>query len=120
MTNNALIVVAHGSRRQSSNKEVEALTQKVKPLVVPKYSMVKTAFLELATPSIEESIVMCMDEGATHIVIFPYFLAYGNHVSHDIPTIVASMKQKYPHVTFTLKEHLGAAIDMPLLISNIL
>ena len=44
MQNNELIIVAHGSRKESSNSEVILLGENVKPLVDGQYDVVKTAF----------------------------------------------------------------------------
>jgi len=112
MQNNALIIVAHGSRKASSNEEVKALGEKVKSLQDRRYSLVMTAFLEFATPSLEESILSCVDKGVNEIVILPYFLASGNHVTRDIPEVVQKIQESHPQVKITLKEHLGSSSAM--------
>ena len=119
MPSNALLIVAHGSRKEASNLEVKLLTQKVQTFLEYRYDIVKTAFLEFAEPSIEESIVECINEGAMHIVILPYFLAYGNHVSKDIPDVVDMMREEYPDVIITIKEHLGSASGIPKLLNTL-
>ncbi len=118
LPSNALIIVAHGSRKESSNAEVMELGTKVKPLVDAHYDVVKTAFLEFAKPSLEESIIASVKEGVTHIVILPYFLASGNHVTRDIPAVVEQMEIIYPEVKIELKEHLGSAEGMVSLLSS--
>ena len=118
LPSNALIIVAHGSRKESSNAEVMALGAKVQPLVGTQYDVVKTAFLEFAEPSLEESITASVKEGVRHIVILPYFLASGNHVTHDIPAVVEQMQVTYPEVKIELKEHLGSAEGMVSLLSS--
>ena len=45
-------------------------------------------FLELAEPSIPDGIQRCIDAGATEVVVVPYFLSAGRHVSEDIPAEV--------------------------------
>jgi len=118
MQNNALIIVAHGSRKASSNEEVKALGEKVKSLQDKRYALVMTAFLEFATPSLEESILSCVDKGASEIVILPYFLASGNHVTRDIPEVVQKIQALHPQVKITLKEHLGSSSGMVRLLSD--
>ncbi|GIT97484.1 sirohydrochlorin chelatase [Sulfurovum sp. TSL1] len=118
MTNKALIIVAHGSRKDSSNEEVKALGEKVKILQDKYYAFVMTAFLEFAVPSLEESILSCIDKGISEIVILPYFLASGNHVTRDIPEVVEKIQASYPKVKITLKEHLGSAPGMVNLLSD--
>jgi sirohydrochlorin ferrochelatase len=118
MQNNALIIVAHGSRKASSNEEVKALGEKVKSLQDKRYALVMTAFLEFATPSLEESILFCVDKGASEIVILPYFLASGNHVTRDIPEVLQKIQALHPLVKITLKEHLGSSSGMVRLLSD--
>jgi sirohydrochlorin ferrochelatase len=118
MQNNALIIVAHGSRKASSNEEVKALGEKVKSLLNEHYSFVMTAFLEFATPSLEESMLYCIDKGISEIVIIPYFLASGNHVTRDIPEVLQKIQASHPKVKITLKEHLGSSSGMVRLLSD--
>jgi sirohydrochlorin ferrochelatase len=120
MTNKALIIVAHGSRKASSNEEIKVLGEKVKSLQNKHYTFVMTAFLEFATPSLEESMLYCIDKNVSEIVILPYFLASGNHVTRDIPEVVQSIQASYPHVKITLKEHLGSSPGMARLLSDML
>lgn len=114
----ALIVVAHGSRKASSNEEVMVLGEKVASLLGKHYAYVLTAFLEFATPSLEESILSCVEQGASEIVILPYFLASGNHVTRDIPEVVQKTQALHPQVKMTLKEHIGSASGMVTLLSD--
>jgi sirohydrochlorin ferrochelatase len=118
MTNKALIIVAHGSRKASSNQEVMALGDNVASLLGEHYTYVTTAFLEFATPSLEESILSCLEKGASEVVILPYFLASGNHVTRDIPEVVEKIQASHPKVKMVLKEHIGSASGMVSLISD--
>ena len=118
MPSKALIIVAHGSRKASSNEEVMALGEKVESLLGQHYTYVMTSFLEFATPSLEESMISCVEKGASQIVILPYFLASGNHVTRDIPEVVQKTQALHPQVKMTLKEHIGSASGMVTLISD--
>ncbi len=118
MADRALIIVAHGSRKDSSNEEVKALGEKVKYLQDKHYTFVMTAFLEFAAPSLEESMHSCIDKGVSEIVILPYFLASGNHVTRDIPEVGEKIEAAYPKVKITLKEHLGSSQGMARLLSD--
>ena len=118
MSSKALIIVAHGSRKDSSNEEVRVLGEKVKSLQDTHYGYVETAFLEFATPSLEESILSCVSNGVTEIVILPYFLASGNHVTRDIPEVLQKVQLSHPQVKMVLKEHIGSASGMVTLLSD--
>lgn len=116
--NKSLIIVAHGSRKASSNEEIKALVQKVKSLQGKRYAFVLTAFLEFTTPSLEESILLSIDNQVSEIVILPYFLASGNHVTRDIPQVILKIQSSHPQVKITLKEHIGSSSGMLKLLSD--
>ena len=118
MADKALIIVAHGSRKDSSNEEVKALGEKVGSLQDQHYAFVMTAFLEFAAPSLEESMRSCIDKGMSEMVILPYFLASGNHVTRDIPEVLQNIQASYPKVKITLKEHVGSSPGMVDLLSD--
>ena len=118
LINRALIIVAHGSRRASSNEEVIALGGEVKGLKDEGVCHRIDRFLEFASPTLQESILGAIDKGVQEIVILPYFLASGNHVTRDIPEIVQEIKISYPQVKIVLKEHLGSAKGMVSLLSS--
>ncbi|MBI1422021.1 MAG: cobalamin biosynthesis protein CbiX [Gammaproteobacteria bacterium] len=105
----ALLVVAHGSRRSVSNDEVRQLTNELRVAAGQEFAKVECAFLELAEPSIPDGISCCVSEGATEVVILPYFLSAGRHVAKDIPEIVASARDEHPGVTLRIAPYLGQA-----------
>lgn len=116
---NALLLVAHGSRRQQSNDEVSMLAQKLKYNCSEQYAIIHAAFLELAETLIPEGIEKCINDGAKSVIVLPYFLNSGRHVVEDIPEIVNDTIQKYPDVDIKIAPHLGAsALMMDLLIST--
>ncbi len=106
---NALLLVAHGSRRQQSNNEVTALADKLRDSCHADYKIVHSGFLELATPSIPDGIENCINDGATEVTILPYFLNSGRHVVEDVPEIVAAAKILHPEVNIIVAPHLGAS-----------
>lgn len=105
----ALLIVAHGSRREASNDEVRALGEVIAKLADGRFDMVKTGFLELAEPSIPDGIQQCIDAGAQEVVVMPYFLSAGRHVATDIPEEVAPKQQQHPDITIRIAPYLGAA-----------
>ena len=116
---NALLLVAHGSRRQQSNDEVSVLAKKLGQNCSEQYSIVHAAFLELAETLIPEGIKKCVDDGAKSVIVLPYFLNSGRHVIEDIPEIVEQSMQQYPDVDIKIAHHLGASeLMMDLLISS--
>lgn len=105
----ALLVVAHGSRREASNDEVRALSGLIAEKAGNDYDMVRTAFLELAEPLIPDGIEECIQAGADEVVVMPYFLSAGRHVAKDIPEEVAPKQAQYPEKKIRIAPYLGGA-----------
>lgn len=115
----ALLLVAHGSRRKQSNDEVVLLADKLRNNCSQQYNIVNAAFLELAEVLIPDGIKQCIDEGASSIVVLPYFLNSGRHVVEDIPKILNDCTALYPEINISLASHLGASsLMMDLLIAS--
>ena len=108
----ALLLVAHGSRRAASNEEVNALTELLANSLDKDYTFIKSAFLELADPSIPKGITRLVEMGAEEIDVLPYFLSAGRHVSEDIPTIIKESALQYSNVIINLKEYIGGSSKM--------
>lgn len=108
-----LLIVAHGSRRVASNDEVRLLAGRVRGLCTPGIGHVEVAFLELAEPSIAEGLARCVAKGASEIIVFPYFLAAGTHVTEDIPEAIRQFACHHPHIRVRLTPHLGASEALP-------
>ncbi len=106
----ALLLVAHGSRRAASNDEVRRLAARLRDSGA--FGHVQAAFLELAEPDIPTGIEQCLASGATEVLVYPYFLSAGRHVSEDIPRAVAAKQAEHPARRITLLPHLGAAADI--------
>ena len=108
----ALLVIAHGSRRTESNDEIRALTRRVAEQAGAAYPIVRCAFLELAEPSIPDGIEQCIRAGAREVIVLPYFLSAGRHVAQDIPNEVRGKQEEHPQVTIRIAPYLGAHTDI--------
>jgi len=111
MNRKALLIVAHGSRKDESNSEIHELANNI----VSKsnaFAIVEACFLEIAKPSIPEGLEICVNKNASEILIMPYFLAAGRHVIEDIPQIINEEKIKYPDISIKLLPYLGSNPDI--------
>jgi len=100
-----VVVVAHGSRAETANEAhlvlVDALAQAVDVPVTP-------GFLELATPSIPDAIDRAVAAGASTVLVLPYFLHPGRHLSDDLPRIISEANTRHPDRVIRLLESFGA------------
>ena len=112
----ALLVVAHGSRRAESNAEIQALTSKLADLALADFDLVDCAFLEMAEPHVSSAISKLVTRGATSVMVVPYFLAKGLHVATDIPQVVNDARKLHPSIEIKVSAYLGQAPEMPNLL----
>ena len=103
-----LVLVAHGSRRASSNDEVRRVAVQLAEQAGDHYEMVHAAFLELAEPLIPDGVQQCIDNGMEEVVVQPYFLSAGRHVVEDIPAEVAKVDNT-GGATVRIAPYLGSA-----------
>ena len=107
--NKALLIVAHGSSRAFSNEEVRQLTEKMATEAQGHFDAVRCAFLELAEPSIPDGLRGLINDGFGDIIVVPYFLSAGRHVTEDIPGEVAIITADYPDAKIRIAPYLGMA-----------
>ena len=112
----ALLVVAHGSRRAESNAEIRAVTSKLADLALADFDLVDCAFLEMAEPGVSSAISKLVTRGATSVMVVPYFLAKGLHVATDIPQVVNDARKLHPSIEIKVSAYLGQAPEMPNLL----
>jgi len=114
----ALVIIAHGSRREESNYEIAHLTNEVRDLVNNEFEIVEYSFLEMAKPLLIDVIENVILKKASEITIFPYFLNSGVHIKNDIPHIVEKMSVKHPDCIFKLSLPIGAYKGMAEIIQK--
>jgi len=111
----AILLIDHGSRRAEANALLENVADQVRRRAPE--SIVEVAHMEIAEPDIGEGIETCVEKGATHIIVHPFFLGPGRHTSEDIPAQVERAGQRHPNVRIRISEPLGshaALIDVIL------
>lgn len=111
----AVLLIAHGSRRAEANDDLVRLAAMLRSRGT--YSIVEIAYLELAQPDIESGGRRCMEQGATHVKMLPYFLSAGAHVVEDLRWHQNELSTQFPHARFELCPPLGLH---PLMIEIVL
>lgn len=112
----AVVIVDHGSKKAESNEMLEQFGHLYAKTT--NRSIVEVAHMEIAQPSILEAINSCVERGATHIVVAPYFLSRGRHVQKDIPALVEEAREKFPDIKIELADAIGVDALLAKLIDN--
>ncbi|TWT32590.1 CbiX/SirB N-terminal domain-containing protein [Blastopirellula retiformator] len=105
-----IVVVDHGSRRAASNELLLDVVQLFRQTTGRE--IVEAAHMELAEPSIAAAFARCVDQGATLVVVHPYFLSPGRHWSEDIPRLAAEAAANHPGVRHLVTAPLGLHTKM--------
>lgn len=113
----AVILIAHGSKRSESNEEFIRLVKKVKEQE-SRLHAVEFAFLELAQPSIEDSIDKMHQMKMDEVYLYPYFLNSGKHIAVDIPNIAREMQIKIKDMKIEVLKHFGESQSIVKIISH--
>jgi sirohydrochlorin ferrochelatase len=101
----ALLLIAHGSRKPEANADLEHVADAMRSR--GRYPVVRVSYLELAEPTIAAGGAACVADGASEVILLPYFLSAGVHVRDDLEEARAGLAAAYPHVIFRLAEPLG-------------
>ena len=102
-----VIILAHGSRNELSVKGVlDELVSRVKALV-PRGVEVGWAALWFNHPDLREAAETLISRGIKRLIVVPYFLFEGRHITEDIPRLIGEIKEAHPGVEFILSDPLG-------------
>jgi len=100
-----VVLVDHGSKRDAANQQLIELVALYKDVTGAR--IVEPAHMELATPTIADAIAACVNQGATEVIVHPYFLAPGRHSTEDIPRMAAEAATVHGGIPFRVTEPLG-------------
>lgn len=101
-------MVAQGSRRNEPNIEICELVARLHNSS-SLFTGIDYAFLEIASPSIQEALRQQVAQGAVDIVVLPYFLSTGRHVMTDIPEQVRELSVNQPNIKIKVAPYLGGS-----------
>jgi sirohydrochlorin cobaltochelatase len=102
-----IVLFAHGSRDPLWSKPIEAIAHAVSE--ASNTCVVRCAYLELMTPSLESVMEELALLDVDHIRIAPMFLGVGKHARED-----------YPHIKLDLMPSIGEHPELITAIANIL
>lgn len=111
-----VVIVDHGSRKAASNDMLLAAVEQFRSS--SGYTIVEPAHMELAQPDIATAFDRCVAQGASRVVIFPYFLSPGRHWSEDIPALARAAASRHPNVTWIVTAPFGLHPGMTSIISD--
>lgn len=108
-----IILVGHGSPKKDANR-MDVIGRLLHGLFHPGCAgrCVSVAYLQYERPSLPEAINEAVGEESRRIIIHPFFLSSGVHVTQDIPNLIKEAELKYPGVSFICTKPLGFSEDI--------
>jgi len=103
-----IIILAHGSRgeRSAVPEILKRITEGLKRYLSPE-TRITGASLQFNHPNLDEAAEDLINEGIKQIIISPYFLFTGRHITEDVPENIVNLQKRHPEVQFTLTANLG-------------
>jgi len=100
-----IILVDHGSTFDEANLMLLEVVRTFREATG--VAIVEAAHMELAEPTLAQAFARCVEQGAKHVVVHPYFLSPGRHSTSDIPRMAAEAAAMHPGVKVTVTEPIG-------------
>ena len=107
----AIILVGHGSPKKDANY-MDFVGRWLHSMLHPgcAKNCVRVCYLQFAKPDLKETIGQAVkDLNPARIIVHPYFLSSGMHVTRDIPEMIEEARAAYPGADFICTEPLGVS-----------
>jgi precorrin-8X/cobalt-precorrin-8 methylmutase len=103
-----IVLIGHGSPKKDANN-VEIMADLLHSALHPGCPdrCVKAAYMQFVQPDIAGVLDAAVAEGADRVVVHPFFLYSGMHVTKDIPAVIDEARKRHPGVRFIYTEPLG-------------
>jgi sirohydrochlorin ferrochelatase len=105
--NDAVLLVAHGSRDPRAAATVTGLVAAVRDRLPE--ARVAVAYLDFTDPSVGRALTELAADGAREIRVVPLLFAPGYHLRVDLPSAVAEVRVGLPWLQVSVAEPLGVA-----------
>lgn len=110
MIRTGIIVLVHGSRGKLGKGEVESslatIVAGLKPNLAPGVEIVGAA-LQFNQPSLEAAVEILCSRHVKRVIIVPYFLFAGRHITEHVPQALSDLQHLYPDTRFIVADAMG-------------
>jgi sirohydrochlorin ferrochelatase len=112
-----ILLVGHGSPKQDASN-LDQVAAMLHRLVHPGCGedCVKVAYLQFTGSKVMDMMIEAVHQGAKKVIVHPFFLSKGMHVTKHIPELIEQARARYPDVKFISTEPLGTHEKMASII----
>lgn len=101
-----LLILGHGSKLAEANDTLRRVVGSIKERASA-YSNIVPAFLQMERPDFATAVDALASDGVEDIVVMPYFLYPGAHVTKDLPAEIEAAKARHPRLRFAVTGNIG-------------
>ena len=113
----AIVLIGHGSRDPLWRVPIESLAQRVSERSPG--MAVSCAYLEWATPDVQQAVEALVTEGHVHIRLMPLFFGMGKHAREDMPALVQALRERHPGLALHVMPSAGEQSEVLDLLANL-
>ncbi len=101
----ALILFSHGSLLCGAGEALDSHAGRLRQS--GRWPMVEVGYMNYSAPTFAEAVAKCERQGATRIVVLPFFLVPGFFVTKSLPEHLAKAQAEHPGLEFVIADALG-------------
>ncbi len=100
MKNEAIVILAHGSRKEKVEEEFLKLVSLIRKRLSS--LRIEPALFQFSERSLQAALKKLSAEGYKNVRVVPLFLFRGVHIEDDIPNTVSRENDKYPGIEISV------------------
>ena len=101
----AVILFSHGSLLCGAGEALKVHAARLRERGIA--PIVEVGYLNYSTPPFAETVDRVVAQGATRVIVAPYFLIPGKFVKVDLPHAVQAAQDAHPDITFVVRDAIG-------------
>ena len=101
----ALILFSHGSLLCGAGEALDAHAERLRQ--TGDWPIVGVGYMNYSEPTFAQAVANAVSQGATRIVVLPFFLVPGFFVTQTLPKQLDAVKLTYPSLEFVVADALG-------------
>lgn len=113
----AIIILGHGSRVSGNDTTLKRLAEEIERSNGGE--IIEYAYLQYAQPTADAALNRCIKQGAKEIVIVPFFLQAGAHVTRDIPDFLDKARAQHPECSIRSTDYVGTHLLMAQIVIDL-
>ena len=101
----ALILFSHGSLLCGAGEALDTHAERLRQ--TGDWPLVSVGYMNYSEPTFAAAVASVTAEGATRIIVLPFFLVPGYFVTQTLPKQLKAVQADYPHLEFVVADAIG-------------